>query len=119
MQLGPQGNGTQGSSTAAGTQSRDFTLDDFPALGGPTQSSQHPQPSQTNPADGHPPGLNGFQNHGDQQHRQNLLGSLTGAPALTPSLASGQQQPGLLNLGQARNVHTGFQSDVEKQRVRN
>ena len=49
--------------------------------------------------DGHPPGLNGFQ---DPQHRQNLLGSLNaGAP----------QQPGLLNLGQTTRT---LQSEADK-----
>ncbi|TCD65827.1 hypothetical protein EIP91_002177 [Steccherinum ochraceum] len=81
------------------SQQRDFTPDDFPALGGQTPSSQQP-PN----ADGHPPGLNGFQQPNDQQHRQNLLGSLTG----------GQQQPGLLNLGRAGGSLAGFQSEADK-----
>lgn len=107
--MGAGTNGGQAASGVGGNQPRDFTPDDFPALGG--QTSHQQQPSQSN-ADSHPPGLNGFQQHGDQQHRQSLLGSLTGGQ--TPS----QQQPGLLNLGQARNVHPGFQVDAEKQRVR-
>ncbi|OSX57226.1 hypothetical protein POSPLADRAFT_1174699 [Postia placenta MAD-698-R-SB12] len=109
VQMGAGTNGGQAASGVGGNQPRDFTPDDFPALGG--QTSHQQQPSQSN-ADSHPPGLNGFQQHGDQQHRQSLLGSLTGGQ--TPS----QQQPGLLNLGQARNVHPGFQVDAEKQRVR-
>lgn len=89
------GNGTS-------NQQRDFTADDFPALGGQTPASQ--QPPNT---DSHPPGLNGFQQANDQQHRQSLLGSLTG----------GQQQPGLLNLGRAGGSLAGFQSEADK-RVR-
>lgn len=90
-----------------GNQPRDFTPDDFPALGGQAQGSSQ---NQDHP---HPPGLNGFQ-HTDHttQHRQNLLGSI-------------QQPgtPGMLNIGaQARSVHPGFQqqtqSEAEKQRVR-
>ncbi|KAH8086001.1 hypothetical protein BXZ70DRAFT_956790 [Cristinia sonorae] len=83
----------------AANQQRDFTPDDFPALGGQTPASQQPPPT-----DGHPPGLNGFQSSNDQQHRQTLLGSLAG----------GQQQPGLLNLGRAGGSLAGFQSDAEK-----
>ncbi|CAL1713590.1 unnamed protein product [Somion occarium] len=97
--VGATGSGALGG-TGGGTQQRDFTPDDFPALGGQSQSSQGAQ-QQTQTTDGHPPGLNGFQ-QSDQQHRQNLLGSL----------GSGQPQPGLLNLGQGRNVN--FQTDVEK-----
>ncbi|KAI0763528.1 hypothetical protein BD413DRAFT_616192 [Trametes elegans] len=99
----------QAGNGAGGNQPRDFTAEDFPALSGQGgQTAQQAQQTQQTPADGHPPGLNGFQ-HTDQQHRQNLLGSLTGG-------AQGQQQPGLLNLGQTRNVHPGFQSDADKQR---
>ncbi|KAH9850189.1 hypothetical protein C2E23DRAFT_887620 [Lenzites betulinus] len=104
---GAAGNGVQAGNGAGANQPRDFTAEDFPTLGGQSQPAQ--QQAQQAPADGHPPGLNGFQ-HADQQHRQNLLGSLTsGAP--------GQQQPGLLNLGQARNVHPGFQTEGDKQRT--
>ncbi|KAI0060410.1 hypothetical protein BV25DRAFT_1807460 [Artomyces pyxidatus] len=83
-----------GSVPLAGTNpTRDFTADDFPALGG-AQASQQQQPSsQTQNQDSHPPGLNGL--HG---------------------LASGQQQPGLLNLGPR--ALSGLQSETEKQRVR-
>ncbi|KAI0671151.1 hypothetical protein C8Q78DRAFT_841125 [Trametes maxima] len=106
------GGAAQAGNGVGGNQPRDFTADDFPALGGQSQATiaqQQAQQAQQTPAEGHPPGLNGFQ-HADQQHRQNLLGSLTGA-------AQGQQQPGLLNLGQqARSVHPGFQSDADKQR---
>ncbi|KZT28743.1 hypothetical protein NEOLEDRAFT_1128937 [Neolentinus lepideus HHB14362 ss-1] len=102
----------QGSaSTSAGNQPRDFTPDDFPALSG-GQAQQPSQPAQ----DSHPPGLNGFsqQHSGEQQHRQALIGSLTSSQ---PSqVGQGQQQPGLLNLGQSRSIHSGFQSEVEKQR---
>lgn len=80
---------------------KDLTADDFPALGGTIQPSQQPPSAQGLPSvDGHPPGLNGLDQQ--QQHRQSLLGSLT---------VVGQQQPGLLNLGQAAR---GFQSDAEK-----
>ena len=96
--VGAAGSGGQGASGA--NQQRDFGPDDFPALGGQTQSSQSAQQQQAPTADGHPPGLNGFQ-QSDQQHRNNLLGSLSGG------------QPGLLNLGQSR----GFQSEADK-RVR-
>ena len=110
--------GISGAVGAAGnaSQSRDFTPDDFPALGGQTQnqsSASHPPQNQDNHP--HPPGLNGFQ-HTDhsQQHRQNLLGALGGVP---------QGTPGMLNLGptQTRNVHPGFQqgqTEVEKQQQR-
>ncbi|KDQ62074.1 hypothetical protein JAAARDRAFT_189448 [Jaapia argillacea MUCL 33604] len=96
-------------------QTRDFTPDDFPALGVQSQSSQQQQTSQTGQPDGHPPGLNGFHSASEQQqqqqHRQALLGSLTGG------LGGQQQQPGLLNLGgQSRNLLPGFQSEAEKQR---
>ncbi|KAH9950681.1 hypothetical protein B0H21DRAFT_722841 [Amylocystis lapponica] len=109
--LGTGGNGAQAAAGNGVAQQRDFTPDDFPALGGQTQTAQQ---SQQQNADNHPPGLNGFQQHGDQQHRQSLLGSLTGNVQAS-SLQAGQQ-PGLLNLGQARNVHPGFQTDAEKQR---
>ena len=109
------GAGGSGGPVAGGlgaNQPRELTQEDFPALGGQSQTSQQQQQqaqaSQQTPTDGHPPGLNGFQ-HGDRQHQQALLGSLTGGA---------QQQPGLLNLGQqARNVHPGFQSEADKQRV--
>ncbi|CCM03738.1 uncharacterized protein FIBRA_05884 [Fibroporia radiculosa] len=121
VQMSAGAGGVQPTGAAGGNQPRDFTPDDFPALGGQNQSSHQQQPSQQQAqqqgSESHPPGLNGFQQHGDQQHRQTLLGSLTGGTQ-TPSMGSGQQQqqPGLLNIGQARNVHPGFQSDAEKQR---
>lgn len=114
---GTIGGGTGGSVNA--NQTRDFTPDDFPALGGQSQASLQPTATQENHS--HPPGLNGFQ-HTDhsqqQQHRQNLLGALTGVMP--------QGTPGMLNLGpaQARNVHPGFQQQVQteaekqQQRVR-
>ncbi|CDO72192.1 hypothetical protein BN946_scf184970.g44 [Trametes cinnabarina] len=105
---GAGGSGAQAGNGVAANQPRDFTAEDFPALGGQSQTTQ--QQAQQTPADGHPPGLNGFQ-HADQQHRQSLLGSLTGG-----GQGQQQQQPGLLNLGQSRNVHPGFQSDADKQR---
>ncbi|KIL67760.1 hypothetical protein M378DRAFT_101272 [Amanita muscaria Koide BX008] len=100
--------------------SRDFTPDDFPALGGQSQaqsqsSSQTQNAAQDNHA--HPPGLNGFSHSDHSQHRANLLGALSGNHH--------QSTPGLLNLGavQARNVHAGFQqgqTESEKQqRIQN
>lgn len=118
----PPGSGSAGGAVGGGTgtgngsnsQTRDFTPDDFPALGGQSQAQGSSNPDHSHPP---PPGLNGFQHTTDQstqqqpQHRQNLLGSI-------------QQPgtPGMLNLGsQARNVHPGFQqqsqSEAEKQRV--
>ncbi|RPD74042.1 hypothetical protein L226DRAFT_571920 [Lentinus tigrinus ALCF2SS1-7] len=104
---GASGGGGQTGNGLSGNQPRELTAEDFPALGGQSQTNQQQsQATQPTPADGHPPGLNGFQQ--DSQHRQNLLGSLAGGA---------QQQPGLLNLGQqARNVHPGFLSDADKQR---
>ncbi|KAH9960206.1 hypothetical protein BC827DRAFT_420166 [Russula dissimulans] len=94
-----------GSSAAASGGSalpRDFTADDFPALGGgpapsqqqqqqPTQGQQQQQP-QTSSHDAHPPGLSGL-------------------PGIQPLQ---QQQPGLLNLGPR--ALQGLQSESEKQR---
>lgn len=59
-------NHTQSNAAASGTsnQTRDFTPDDFPALGG-QQASNQQQPSQTQQQGvqdtSHPPGLNGFE----------------------------------------------------------
>ncbi|ESK83477.1 not2 family protein [Moniliophthora roreri MCA 2997] len=95
-----------GTGSGATNQQRDFTPDDFPALGGQNQT-------QTNQEAGHshPPGLNGFPQHSEHsQHRQNLLGTLSGGLQ--------QSTPGMLNLGpaQARGVHPGFQhTEQEKQ----
>ena len=92
--------GSTGTTSGGSALPRDFTADDFPALGGgptPAQQQQH-QPSQgqqqTQPTshDGHPPGLGGL---GNQQQ---------------------QQQPGLLNLGPR--ALQSLQSESEKQRVR-
>ncbi|KAF9265222.1 hypothetical protein L218DRAFT_860846 [Marasmius fiardii PR-910] len=107
------GAAVSGAGGGNGSQPRDFTPDDFPALGGQQTQSQ----SQTQNQDGghsHPPGLNGFQ-HSEHPHRQNLLGTLNGGGLATP---------GMLNLGpsQARNIHPGFQqahTDAEKQQQRN
>lgn len=115
--VGPSA-GTIGGGSGSVTQARDFTPDDFPALGGQSQTSQSQNSlqsqlsSQENPS--HPPGLNGFQS--SDQHRQNPLSTLGGT--LQPGT------PGLLNLGtaQTRNVHPGFQqqsqTEVEKQQQR-
>jgi CCR4-NOT transcription complex subunit 2 len=112
------GVGTIGGGSGSVTQARDFTPDDFPALGGQSQTSQSQNSlqsqlsSQDNPS--HPPGLNGFQS--SDQHRQNPLSALGGT--LQPGT------PGLLNLGttQTRNVHPGFQqqsqTEAEKQQQR-
>lgn len=102
---GGTGSGTIGGGAAGGT--RDFTPDDFPALGGQTHAPSSSQDNQP-----HPPGLNGFQ-HTDntQQQRQTLLGALGGL----------QTTPGMLNLGQSRNVHPGFQqgqTETEKHQQR-
>ena len=113
--LGGTGGGSMGT-TATGGQTRDFTPDDFPALGGQTQTAQQTRDSSnhssTTPDLSHPPGLNGFQPSEQQQVRQNVLGAQSG----------GLQQgtPGMLNLGptQPRNIHPGFQqapTDAEKQ----
>jgi CCR4-NOT transcription complex subunit 2 len=114
--LGGTGGGSMGAS-ATGGQARDFTPDDFPALGGQTQTTQQtrdPSNHSSTPDLSHPPGLNGFQPPEQQQVRQNLMGAQSG----------GLQQgtPGMLNLGptQPRNIHPGFQqaqTDAEKQRV--
>ena len=116
--LGGTGVGSMGTS-ATGGQARDFTPDDFPALGGQTQTTQQTRdPSNhtsTTPDLSHPPGLNGFQPSEQQQLRQNVLGPQS----------SGLQQgtPGMLNLGpsQPRSIHPGFQqapTDAEKQQQR-
>jgi CCR4-NOT transcription complex subunit 2 len=114
--LGGNGGGTMGTSTTGG-QTRDFTPDDFPALGGQSQTTQQtrdPSNHNSTPDLSHPPGLNGFQPSEQQQQqlRQNLLGAQSG----------GLQQgtPGMLNLGptQPRSIHPGFQqtpTDAEKQ----
>ncbi|TBU45583.1 hypothetical protein BD309DRAFT_707942 [Dichomitus squalens] len=110
---GAGGNGAQAGSGLGANQQRELTAEDFPALGGQSQTTQQQTvASQQTPADGHPPGLNGFQQSADPQQRQSLLGSLTAG-----AQQQSQQQPGLLNIGQqARNVHPGFQSDADKQR---
>lgn len=125
--LGQAVNGTTGT-PVVGSQQRDFTPDDFPALGGhPQNAQQHQQPSgQQQPssqdpnAASHPPGLNGFPHSpGDiqasQQQRSNLLGSLGGGVMQQNHL---QQQPGLLNLGQVRAAQAGFPGESDKSRVR-
>lgn len=99
------------SGTASGGSAlpRDFTADDFPALGGgpapsqqqqqqssqqQQQTSQQQQQPQPPSHDNHPPGLSGLS--GNPQHQQ--------------------QQPGLLNLGPR--ALQSLQSETEKQRVR-
>ena len=114
--LGSSSGGSGSIGNTASNPSRDFTADDFPALGGQTQAqSQNSSQSQSASQDSHPhpPGLNGFQhNEHSQHHRQNLLSTFSG------SLHQGT--PGILNLGaaQSRNVHPGFQqgqTEAEKQ----
>ena len=114
------GLGTAVGNSATAAQTRDFTPDDFPALGGqsqPSQQARDPLQNQLLNQEGlaHPPGLNGFQPSDQQQLRQTLLGVH----------GTGLQQgtPGMLNLGptQSRNVHPGFQqgqSEAEKQQQR-
>ncbi|KAI0315595.1 hypothetical protein OF83DRAFT_1164717 [Amylostereum chailletii] len=87
------GNGGVGGQGVGANLTRDFTADDFPALGGPTQQLQQPSSQQT--SDGHPPGLNGLHNEPQRQQPQ-------------------QQHPGLLNLGPR--ALPGMQSEAEKQR---
>ena len=97
-----------------GQATRDFGPDDFPALGGQAQQQGTPQTQEASTAaQQHPPGINGFQQQTEQpqsvvqQHRQNLLGSMT---------ASGIQTQQQTVLGQqTRGLHTGY--DAEK-RVR-
>ncbi|KAF5319908.1 hypothetical protein D9611_011044 [Ephemerocybe angulata] len=99
------GSSAGGIGSASGNQPRDFTPDDFPALGGQSHNSQSQNGSQNQNSNSdsipHPPGLNGFQ----QEFRsRNLLGDLSGGIP--------QGTPGMLNLGpQARNVHPGFQQN--------
>ncbi len=122
------GTGSSGGSTGssnAGHQARDFTPDDFPALGG-TSAGQAQTTLQQQNRDGssattsgtqdatlsHPPGLNGFQSSEQQQLRQNSLG---------PHTSLQQGTPGILSLGPThRNIHPGFQgqADAEKQQQR-
>lgn len=106
--------GAVGSNTTA-TQTRDFTPDDFPALGGQAQSSQHGRESLQNQLTGqdnlpHPPGLNGFPSGDQQLRQQSLLGGHNN------SLLQGT--PGILNPGvtQPRNVHPGFQAQTESEK---
>lgn len=60
-----QGQSQSTSSVGAAAQSRDFTADDFPALGGQTSTTatqQQPQQSTSvQDVSNHPPGLNGFE----------------------------------------------------------
>jgi CCR4-NOT transcription complex subunit 2 len=101
--------GSSGTASGGSVLTRDFTADDFPALGGgpapsqqqhqqssqqQQQSSQGQQPAQTSSHDSHPPGLGGLPGNQLQQ----------------------QQQPGLLNLGPR--ALQNLQSESEKQRVR-
>ena len=116
---GTSGTGNAIGGTTAGSQTRDFTSDDFPALGGqaPTnQPSRDPLQNQLSAQDNlaHPPGLNGFQPSEQQTLRQNILGGHS---------VGLQGTPGMLNLGpsQSRNIHPGFQqgqTDMEKQQQR-
>ncbi|TFK27673.1 NOT2 family protein [Coprinopsis marcescibilis] len=114
--LSGPGSGTNAGSIGAagsGNPPRDFTPDDFPALGGQQHSnqSQNATGGQNSSQDSipHPPGLNGFQPD-FQSRARNLMGDLT----------SGLQQgtPGLLNIAhtQTRNVHPGFQQPQESEK---
>ena len=113
------GSSAGGIGGGSANQPRDFTPDDFPALGGQSHATQNPSANQTQNASqdsiSHPPGLNGFQQDFQQQRGRNLLGELSGG------VPSGT--PGMISLGpQARSVHPGFQqnhTESEKaQRVR-
>ena len=117
------GAGSSGGSVGSSTvhQTRDFTPDDFPALGGGSavqaqttqqQSREGSSATTGGSQDGvlsHPPGLNGFQSSEQHQLRQNVLGPhASGLPQATP---------GMLNLGSThRNVHPGFQSQTEPEK---
>jgi CCR4-NOT transcription complex subunit 2 len=98
------GSSAGGIGTGSGNQPRDFTPDDFPALGGQSQNQSGSQNQSVNQDSiPHPPGLNGFQQD-FQQRGRNVLGDLSGGIS--------QGTPGMLNLGpQARNVHPGFQQN--------
>ncbi|KAH9983702.1 hypothetical protein BJV74DRAFT_878851 [Russula compacta] len=101
--------GSSGAGSAGSALPRDFTADDFPALGGGPAPSQQPQQQSSQQQqqssqgqqqqlhssshDSHPPGLSGLPGNHQQQQ---------------------QQQPGLLNLGPR--VLQGLQSEAEKQR---
>jgi CCR4-NOT transcription complex subunit 2 len=111
--LGSTGNSANAGTIGGGSgnQTRDFTDNDFPALGGQSHSAN---PSSANSHNGgqdsipHPPGLNGFQQEFQSRSRA-LTGDLT---------SSALQAPGLLNLQPTRNVHPGFQQgqgESEKQ----
>ncbi|KAF8267634.1 hypothetical protein EI94DRAFT_1289866 [Lactarius quietus] len=82
--------GSTGTASGGSAQPRDFTADDFPALGGGPTPAQQQQQQQAQPTshDSHPPGLGGLGNQ--------------------------QQQPGLLNLGPR--ALQSLQSESEKQR---
>lgn len=119
VQLGGSGGTGIAVGTSTGNQARDFTPDDFPALGGQAQTNQQsrdPLQNQLSSQDSlaHPPGLNGFQPSEQSNLRQNILGGHSVAL---------QGAPGMLNLGpsQSRNIHPGFQqgqTDAEKQQQR-
>lgn len=115
--LGGAANGSNAGAIGAGSgnQQRDFTQDDFPALGGQshTNQSQNAAGAQNSGQDSipHPPGLNGFQQD-FQSRARSLMGDLSSSGL--------QATPGLLNLAptQTRNVHPGFQqgqTESEKQ----
>ncbi|KAF4617728.1 hypothetical protein D9613_005838 [Agrocybe pediades] len=114
---GSGGSGSAVGGSLTGQQTRDFTPDDFPALGGQSQPSQQTREHMQNQLSSqeslsHPPGLNGFPPSDQQQMRQNMLGG--------HSASLQQSTPGMLNLGptQSRNVHPGFQqgqTEAEKQ----
>ncbi|KAG2009805.1 NOT2 family protein [Coprinopsis cinerea AmutBmut pab1-1] len=80
--LGGSGTGANAGTIGGGSgnQPRDFTQDDFPALGGQSHAnqSQNPSGNQSSSQDSipHPPGLNGFQ-HDFQSRARSLIGDLT------------------------------------------
>lgn len=102
-------------SAVGGAQAgREFDPSDFPALGAPNQ------PSQPTAQESHQGALNGFQQQSqDQQHRQNVLGSLAGAQqqqqAQQQLQQQQQQQAGLMTIGQQQQrLQQAFASDADK-----
>ncbi len=102
--------GSTGATSGNSALPRDFTADDFPALGGgPTPAQQQQQQSQQH-------------QHQQSQQHQPPQGQQQAQPTSHDSHPPGlgglgsQQQPGLLNLGPR--ALQSLQSETEKQRVR-
>jgi hypothetical protein len=103
------------SSANAGSQGRDLTADDFPALGGGGGGGQQglPTSQQAQETSQQPPGLNGFHQNEQQQQqqsqqRQNVIS------ALGSGMVQQSGTPGMLNLGAARAAYQLGQSEAEK-----